>query len=204
MKSIPPVGEVAPDFKALALHDGKQVEIVLSSLRGQWVVLMFYPGDFTCVCPTELAIAAVKYPAFRDLGAELLAVSTDSTEVHRNFQEMELSRVVSGGARFPLISDPSGTVGSLYGFFDASQNVERRGHFLINPEGIIQSLEMLASPLGRSVSEILRQLRALKEHGVSGRMTPCGWEPGKPVLSAVDESGNAIRPWASWKPRDAF
>ena len=113
MNRIPCVGEIAPDFKAAAFHGGRQVETCLSRYRGQWVVLIFYPGDFTCVCPTEIAAAAVKYPAFRELGAELLAVSTDTVEAHRDFQEKELARVVSGGALFPLVSDPSGAVGSL-------------------------------------------------------------------------------------------
>lgn len=204
MDRIPCVGEAAPDFKAAALHCGRQVEITLSGFRGQWVVLIFIPGDFTCVCPTELAAAAVKYPAFRELGSEVLAVSTDTLEAHRDFQEKELSRFVSGGARFPLVSDPSGTVGSLYGLYDARRKTERRGHFLIDPDGIIQSIEVLAAPLGRSMAEILRQLRALREHRATGRMTPCGWEPGKPTLKAVDEAGERIPPWENWKPREAF
>lgn len=204
MDRIPCVGEAAPDFTAAALHGGRQAEITLSGFRGQWVVLIFIPGDFTCVCPTEIAAAAVKYPAFRELGAEVLAVSTDTVEAHRDFQEKELARVVSGGALFPLVSDLSGAVGSLYGLYDAAQKTERRGHFLIDPEGVIQSLEVLAAPLGRSMAEILRQLRALQEHKATGRMTPCGWEPGKPTLAAVDEAGERIPPWESWKPREAF
>jgi peroxiredoxin (alkyl hydroperoxide reductase subunit C) len=204
MNRIPCVGEVAPDFKAMAFHGGRQVEISLSGHRGKWVVLIFYPGDFTCVCPTEIAAAAVKYPAFRELGAELLAVSTDTAEDHRDFQERVLSRVVSGGARFPLVADSSGAVGSLYGLYDAGQKTELRGHFLIDPDGVIQSLEVLAAPLGRSLTEIIRQLRALKEHRETGRMMPCGWEPGKQTLTAVDESGSRISPLDSWKPREAF
>ena len=204
MSKIPRVGETAPDFKTAAYHGGRQVEIRLSGYRGQWVVLIFYPGDLTCVCPTEIAAAAVKYPAFRELGAELLAVSTDSVEAHRDFHEKELSGIVSGGVRFPLLSDPSGAVGDLYGLYDAGLKSELRGHFLIDPDGVIQSLEVLAAPLGRSMTEILRQLRALKEHRATGRMTPCGWEPGKPTLNAVDESGSRIPPWKTWKPREAF
>ena len=124
MDRIPCMGETRPRFRAAALHGGRQVEITLSGFRGQWVVLIFIPGDFTCVCPTEIAAAAVKYPAFRELGAELLAVSADAVEAHRDFQEKELSRVVSGGALFPLVSDSSGAVGSLYGLYDAGQKTE--------------------------------------------------------------------------------
>ena len=167
-------------------------------------MLIFYPGDFTCVCPTEIAALAVKYPAFRELGAEVLAVSTDPLETHREFEEKGLERMVPGGARFPLVSDPLGEIGSLYGVYDAAQKMEMRSHFIIDPDGFIQSVEMVAAPLGRSVSEMLRQLRALKEHRATGRMTPCGWEPGKPTLAAEDESGERTKPWEVWKPRDAF
>ncbi len=204
MKRIPCVGEIAPDFKAAAFHEGRQVEISLSRYRGQWVVLIFYPGDFTCVCPTEIAATAVKYPAFREIGAEVVAVSTDPLDHHREFEERELTRMVPGGVRFPLVSDPLGEIGSLYGVYDAAQRTEMRSHFIIDPDGIIQSLEIVAAPLGRSVTEILRQVRALKEHLATGRLTPCGWEPGKPTLTAVDEAGERIPPWERWKPRDAF
>ena len=204
MNRIPLVGEAAPDFRASAYHGGKQVEITLSGHRGQWVVLIFYPGDFTCVCPTEIAAVAVKYPAFRELGAEVLAVSTDALEAHREFEEKGLERMVPGGARFPLVTDPRGEIGSLYGVYDEAQRMEMRSRFIIDPEGIVQSVEMVAAPMGRNVAEILRQLRALKEHRATGRMTPCGWEPGKPTLAAQDESGEPTKPWEGWKPREAF
>jgi len=204
MNRIPLVGEAAPDFTAAAFHDGAQAQITLSQYRGRWVVLIFYPGDFTCVCPTEIAAVAVKYPALRELGAEVLAVSTDAVESHREFEEKGLCRMVPGGARFPLVSDPRGEIGSLYGVYDAAQKMEMRSRFIIDPEGIVQSVEMVAAPMGRSVAEILRQLRALKEHRATGRMTPCGWEPGKPTLAAEDETGEPTKPWEEWKPREAF
>jgi len=204
MNRIPLVGETAPDFTAAAFHEGAQAQITLSQYRGRWVVLIFYPGDFTCVCPTEIAAVAVKYPALRELGAEVLAVSTDAVESHREFEEKGLCRMVPGGARFPLVSDPRGEIGSLYGVYDAARKMEMRSHFIIDPEGIVQSVEMVAAPIGRSVAEILRQLRALKEHRATGRMTPCGWEPGKPTLAAEDESGGPTKPWDKWKPREAF
>lgn len=204
MNRIPCVGERAPHFEAVAFHGESPVAICLSQYRGLWVILIFYPGDFTCVCPTEIAAAAVKYPAFQELGAEVVMVSTDMVDTHREFQERCLSRMVPGGARFPLVSDPHGVIGSLYGVYDADARRELRSHFIIDPDGVIQTLEVVAAPLGRSLSEILRQLRALKEHQVTGHSMPCGWEPGKPTLTAVDESGEQTRPWESWKPRDAF
>jgi len=82
--------------------------------------------------------------------------------------------------------------------------MERRSRFIIDPGGVVQSVEMVAAPMGRSVAEMLRQLRALKEYRATGRMTPCGWEPGKPTLAAQDESGAPTKPWEEWKPREAF
>jgi peroxiredoxin (alkyl hydroperoxide reductase subunit C) len=111
----------------------------------------------------------------------VLAVSTDPLEAHQEFEEQGLERMVPGGARFPLVSDPRGEIGSLYGVYDAARKMEMRSRFILDPEGIVQSVEMVAAPMGRSVAEILRQLRALKEHRATGRMTPCGWEPGKPT-----------------------
>ncbi len=201
---IPCVGEKAPLFEAMAFHGGMEVEVHLSGYEGRWVVLAFFPGDFTCVCPTEIAAVAVKYPAFQELGAEVLMVSTDTVRTHREFQENHLSRMVPGGARFPLVADPLGAVGRLYGVYDADAKSELRGHFIIDPQGVIQSLEVVAAPLGRSLTEILRQLRALREHETTGRWMPCGWEPGKPTLALADETGEPTRPWDTWKPRNAF
>ncbi len=204
MNRIPCVGETAPDFESTAFHVGLDVRVSLARYRGLWVVLIFYPGDFTCVCPTEIAAVAVKYPAIQELGAEVLMVSTDTVDTHRRFQEGCLSGVVPGGAKFPLVSDPSGAVGSLYGVYDTARNRLHRSHFIFDPDGVIQSLEVVAEPLGRSPAEILRQLRALREHRATGRWMPCGWEPGKPTLAGEDDSGTKSEPWETWRPRDAF
>lgn len=204
MNRIPCVGQPAPQFEAPAFHGGMRVRVDLSRYRGLWVVLFFYPGDFTCVCPTEMAAMAVKYPALQELGAEVLAVSTDTLDSHEAFQKECLSHMVPGGARFPMVSDSEGKIGAMYGVYDSEAKRELRSHFIIDANGVIQSLEVLAAPLGRNMAEILRQLRALREHQATGHWMPCGWEPGKPTLSTTDESGNPSRPWDSWKPRQAF
>ena len=151
-----------------------------------------------------MAAVAVKYPAFEELGTEVLVVSTDTINSHHEWQEKVLSRMVPGGARFPLISDSSGTIGSLYGVYDAEKKREMRSHFIIDPDGIIQSVEMIAPSVGRNVSEILRQLRALIHNRSTGEMMPCGWEPGKPTLPDKNSPDTEFRPWESWKPRNAF
>jgi peroxiredoxin (alkyl hydroperoxide reductase subunit C) len=151
-----------------------------------------------------VAAVAVKYPAFQELGAEILMVSTDAINSHREWQEKVLTRMVPGGAKFPLISDSAGTIGSLYGVYNSEQKVEMRSYFIIDPDGIIQSLEMIASSVGRNVAEILRQLRALIHKRSTGEMMPCGWVPGKPTLPEKNDPSAQDRPWESWKPRNAF
>ena len=136
------------------------------------------------------------------MGAEVLAVSVDSVETHRSWREKELSRMVRGGALFPMLSDPEGRIGALYGVYDSEKGVDQRGRFLIDPAGVIQSMEIVADPVGRDISETLRQLRALQHHQATGDYLPCGWEPGKPTLSK--EQGRSGEIWKEWKTRHAF
>jgi peroxiredoxin (alkyl hydroperoxide reductase subunit C) len=152
-----------------------------------------------------MAAVAVKYPAFRELGTEVLAVSVDSAITHKEWQEKELSKIVEGGARFPMISDSGGEIGLLFGVYDAKTGLDLRSHFLIDPQGVIQAMEVLAAPVGRNVAEILRQLRALQHHQATGEFMPCGWEPGKPTLAKKgDASSISGRVRETWKPRNAF
>jgi peroxiredoxin (alkyl hydroperoxide reductase subunit C) len=136
------------------------------------------------------------------LGAEVLAVSLDSVDTHRGWQEKELSQMVRGGALFPMLSDPGGRIGALYGVYDAEEGVDQRGRFLVDPMGLIQSMEILPDSLGRNIGEALRQLRALQHHQATGDYMPCGWEPGKPTLSKEQSRSGEI--WKEWKARHAF
>jgi len=152
-----------------------------------------------------MAAVAVKYPAFRELGAEVLVVSVDSANTHKEWQEKELSRIVEGGALFPMISDPGGKIGSLFGTYDPKTGLDLRSHFIIGPQGVIQASEILAAPIGRNITEILRQLRALRHHQATGDFMPCGWEPGKPTLTkGEDTPSDSGKVWKTWKPRNAF
>jgi peroxiredoxin (alkyl hydroperoxide reductase subunit C) len=152
-----------------------------------------------------MAAVAVKYPAFQGLGAEVLAASVDSVTTHQEWQEKELSRMVKGGALYPMISDPDGKIGHLFGVYDAKTGLDLRSHFLIDPHGVIQAMEILAAPIGRNISEILRQLRALQHYQATGEFMPCGWEPGKPALPKGEETPRMSgKIWEVWKPRNAF
>ena len=152
-----------------------------------------------------MAAVAVKYPAFQEIGVEILTISVDSAATHRDWHERELSRMVPGGVRYPMLSDPGGKIGSQYGVYDPDQKVDLRGRFIIDPEGMIQAIEILGIPVGRDVSELLRELRAFRQHRQTGELIPCGWQPGKPTLPE-EESAKKIagRIWEVWKPKNAF
>jgi peroxiredoxin (alkyl hydroperoxide reductase subunit C) len=152
-----------------------------------------------------MAAVAVKYPAFQELGAEVLAASVDSVTTHQDWQKRELSRLVEDGALYPMISDPEGKIGRLFGVYDTQTGLDLRSHFLIDPHGVIQAMEILAAPIGRNIPEILRQLRALQHHQATGEFMPCGWEPGKPTLPKAEETPRMSgKIWEIWKPRNAF
>ena len=113
--------------------------------------------------------------------------------------------MVEGGALYPMISDPDGKIGHLFGVYDSKTDLDLRSHFLIDPQGIIQAVEVLAAPVGRNVAEILRQLRALQHHQATGEFMPCGWEPGKPTLAKEGDAPSISgKVWEVWKPRNAF
>lgn len=197
------LGKKAPGFVAKYYQEGRTGELELADYQGSWVVLFFYPGDFTCVCPTELAALGAKYPAFRELDTEVLAISTDTPQEHARWNDSELQRMVPGGVRFPMLSDEDGSIGNLYGVYDPDAKTHRRGRFILDPEGIIQSLEVVCDSMGRSITEMLRQIRALRNIRSSGRLMPCGWEPGKPTLPRIEEAPRGGI-WDIWKTRNAF
>jgi alkyl hydroperoxide reductase subunit AhpC len=135
----------------------------------------------------------------------VLSVSVDSVELQRKWEETELSKMVPGGIRFPMISDPDGEIGRRYGVYDRHAATDQRGRFIIDPEGVVQAMEITCDVLGRNVAEILRQLRALQRHRETGELMPCGWEPGKPTLPGEDEAPRLFgKVWKTWKLRNAF
>lgn len=130
-------------------------------------------------------------------------MSVDGIDSHKEWQEKELTRMVRGGVLFPMLSDPGGALGRLYGVYNKDSGTNRRGHFLIDPDGIIQAQEILPDPVGRNVKEILRQLRALQHYRNTGKYIPCGWYPGRPTLEAKTEKSTHW-PSEEWKTRHAF
>ncbi|SPE28128.1 selenocysteine-containing peroxiredoxin PrxU (fragment) [Acidobacteriia bacterium SbA2] len=131
-------------------------------------------------------------------------MSVDSMFVHKMWNDGELSKMVAGGVPFPMLSDAGGKVGSVYGVYDGDAGVETRGRFLIDPEGLIQAYEVLTPPVGRNVTETIRQVQAfqLVRESKGTLATPSGWRPGKPTLKpGIDLVGNV---WKEWKTESAF
>jgi alkyl hydroperoxide reductase subunit AhpC len=149
-----------------------------------------------------LTAVAVKHEELKKLGVQVLSVSTDSRFTHKIWQEEELSKMVPGGVPFPMLSDQTGEIGKVYGVYDGAAGVDVRGRFLIDPDGIIQAIEVLTPPVGRNVAELIRQVKAFQHVRATGEATPSGWQPGKPTLKPVPELAGKV--WKEWRPESAF
>jgi alkyl hydroperoxide reductase subunit AhpC len=192
------VGKPAIDFEANAYHDGKFKNIKLSDYKGKWVVLCFYPGDYTFVWPTELTAVAARYAELKKLNAEVLAMSTDSRFTHKMWNATELSKMIDGGIPYPMLSDAGGKIGWIYGVYEEGPGVDIRGRFIIDPDGVIQAMEVLTPSVGRNPEELVRQLKAFQHARSTGEATPSGWHPGETTLKpGPDLVGNV---WKVWKP----
>jgi peroxiredoxin (alkyl hydroperoxide reductase subunit C) len=132
------------------------------------------------------------------LGVEVLAISTDSRFVHQIWQEQELSKMVTGGVPFPMLSDAGGKIGAVYGVYDETAGVDIRGRFIIDPDFVIRAMEVLTPEVGRSPDELIRQIKAFQHARNTGEVLPSGWQPGEATL----QPGPALvgRVWEKWKP----
>jgi len=128
----------------------------------------------------------------------VFSVSTDSRFTHKIWNEVELSKMVEGGIPFPMLSDSGGRIGTVYGVYDEAAGVDVRGRFLIDPDGVIQALEVLTPPVGRNPDELIRQIRAFQHTRATGEVMPSGWEPGKPTLKPGPDLVGKV--WTVWKP----
>ena len=150
-----------------------------------------------------MAAVAAKHDKFKDLDVEVLAVSVDSIFVHKVWEENELKKMNEKGVPYPMLSDQDGSIGKLYSVYDEENLINNRGNFIIDPDGVLQSIEILAEPVGRSVSETIRKIRALKHvrESKGEEAIPCGWRPGDKTLKpGKDLVGNV---WKEWKTDEA-
>jgi len=129
-------------------------------------------------------------------------MSTDSRFTHKIWQEQELSRMVEGGVPFPMLSDAGGRIGKVYGIHDEAAGVDIRGRFLIDPDGVIQAMEVLTPAVGRNVAELIRQVKAFQHVRKTGEATPSGWQPGRITLKPGPNLVGKV--WEVWKTDMAF
>ena len=134
------------------------------------------------------------------MGVEIISVSVDSQFVHKVWDEEELQKMVDGGIPFPMASDGSGEIGKVYGVYDEAAGVDIRGRFIIDPDGIIQAMEVLTPAVGRNLEETFRQVQAfqLVRESNGSEATPSGWTPGKPTLKPGPDLVGKV--WKVWKP----
>lgn len=147
-----------------------------------------------------MSAVADNYPVLTKLGVEVLSVSVDSHFVHKMWNDNELTKMVEGGVPFHMVSDQAGNVGRAYGVYDETQGIELRGRFIIDPDGVIQAMEVLTPPVGRRFAETVRQTQAfqLVRASKGTEATPAGWMPSDPTLKpGPDLVGNV---WKVWKP----
>lgn len=128
----------------------------------------------------------------------VISLSTDSHFTHKIWHEEELSKMVDGGIPWPMASDAGGRIGKVYGVYDDEAGVDIRGRFLIDPDGVIQAMEVMTPPVGRNIGELIRQVQAYQHVRETGEVTPAGWTPGKPTLKPGPNLVGKV--WEVWKP----
>jgi peroxiredoxin (alkyl hydroperoxide reductase subunit C) len=174
-------------FKATAYHNGKFVPVSDADLKGKWSVFVFYPADFTFVCPTELGDLADLHGEFKKLGVEIYGVSTDTHFTHKAWHDTSdtIKKV-----QYPLVGDPTGTLSRNFGVMIEEEGLALRGTFVINPEGEIKVMEVHDLGIGRDAKELLRKVQAAQYVASHpGEVCPAKWTPGsntlKPSLDLV-------------------
>lgn len=173
-ETVAQVGRKVPEFTGQALMpDGSFKDIKLSDYKGKWVVVFFYPLDFTFVCPTEIRSFNDHYKTFQDAKAEVIAVSTDSVFSHKAWTEHGLGKV-----QFPMLADTAHQVSKVFNVLVPEKGISLRGTFIIDQNGVLQSSVVNALSVGRSVEETVRTLQAIQ----TGELTGCGWKPGQKTL----------------------
>ena len=177
----------APDFKAQAvMPDGSFKELSLSDYKGKYVVLYFYPMDFTFVCPSEILAFNKRVQDFKERGVELLGVSVDSHFSHWAWRNTPVEKGGIGEIAYPLIADFSKNISRDYGVL-FNEEVALRGLFLIDTKGVVRHSTINDLPLGRNVEEAIRVVDALQYHEKHGEVCPANWKKGDEAMKATAE-----------------
>ena len=172
--------EVQP-FKANAFKNGEFITVTEADLKGKWSVMIFMPAAFTFNCPTEVEDAAENYAEFQAMGAEVYIVTTDTHFSHKVWHE---TSPAVGKARFPLVGDPTHQLTRAFGVHIEEEGLALRGTFIINPEGVIKTLEIHDNAIARDVSETLRKLKAAQFVAANpGQVCPAKWKEGAQTIA---------------------
>ena len=178
--------EIKP-FKASAYKDGKFIDITEADVKGKWAVFFFYPADFTFVCPTELGDVADHYAEFQKMGVEIYSVSTDTHFVHKAWADASdtIAKI-----KYTMIGDPTGEITRNFENMREGQGLADRGTFIVDPQGIIQAVEITAEGIGRDAGDLLRKVKAAQYIAAHpGEVCPAKWKEGaetlKPSLELV-------------------
>ena len=177
------VGAAAPDFEATAVIDQDFETVKLSNYRGKYVILFFYPLDFTFVCPTEITAFSDRITEFTDLNTQVLGVSVDSEFSHLAWTQTPRNNGGVGDVLYPLVSDLKKTITTSYGVLEEDAGVALRGLFIIDPEGVVQYSTINNLGFGRSVDETKRVLQAIQYiQSNPDEVCPANWQPGDATM----------------------
>ena len=172
--------EILP-FTAQAFRQGKFITVTDADLRGKWSVVFFYPADFTFVCPTELGDLADHYAELQSRGVEVFSVSTDTHFVHKAWHD---ASETIGKIQYTMIGDPSGVVTNNFGVMREGQGLADRATFIIDPQGVIQAMEITAEGIGRNAEDLLRKVKAAQYVASHpGEVCPAKWQEGEDTLA---------------------
>ena len=175
-------GMDAPTFKAPAVVNNELGEIDLASFKGKYVVLLFYPADFTFVCPTEILAYSERADEIRKAGAEVLGISCDTVNTHLAYVKTDQVKGGLGPVNIPLVADKSMAISKAYGVLKEDEGISFRGLFIIDGAGKIRQITVNDLPVGRSVDETIRLLQAFAFTDKHGEVCPANWRPGKKTL----------------------
>ncbi|WP_250228831.1 alkyl hydroperoxide reductase subunit C [Anaeropeptidivorans aminofermentans] len=174
------IGKKVGEFSAKAFRKGEFIDVTNKDLEGKWSVVVFYPADFTFVCPTELGDLADKYEEFKKIGCEVYSVSTDSHFVHKAWADASdtIKKIT-----YPMIADPTHVITRDFDVLIEADGMALRGTFIVNPQGEIVAYEINSNAIGRNADELLRKVQAAQfvaEHG--DQVCPANWKPGAETL----------------------
>ncbi|KAG5509135.1 hypothetical protein JKF63_06144 [Porcisia hertigi] len=177
------INHPAPLFDEIALMpDGTFKKVNLASYKGKWVVLFFYPLDFTFVCPTEIIQFSDNVKRFKDLQCEVIACSVDSEYSHLNWTMQDRKKGGLGAMEIPILADKTHGIARSYGVLEETQGVAYRGVFIIDPKGTLRQFTVNDMPVGRNVEEVLRLLEAFQFVEKHGEVCPANWKKGDATM----------------------